>query len=134
MKTLWELKRHDCRWPVDRVDDAWHFCGEPAAVSQGLPHRYCAAHAALVFARMGAAAAGTPAPLADSHSAPHVQETEVTTALSRTFRRRWGRRRKAIISRGKGKAVPGGFSGKGRESELAQDLAQGLLFLYVSLA
>ncbi|MGO9234903.1 MAG: GcrA family cell cycle regulator [Methylocella sp.] len=53
MKTLWELKRHDCRWPVDRVDDAWHFCGEPAAVSQGLPHRYCAAHAALAFARMG---------------------------------------------------------------------------------
>jgi hypothetical protein len=81
LKTLWELKRHDCRWPVDRVDDAWHFCGEPAAVSQGLPHRYCAAHAALAFARMGAAAAGTPAPLADSHSAPHVKETEVNNSL-----------------------------------------------------
>jgi hypothetical protein len=80
LKILWELKRHDCRWPVDRVDDAWHFCGEPAAVSEGLPHRYCAAHAALAFARM-AAAAGTPAPLADSHSAPHVRETEVNNSL-----------------------------------------------------
>jgi hypothetical protein len=86
LKTLWELKRHDCRWPVERVDDAWHFCAEPAAVSQGLPHRYCAAHAALAFARTGAAPAGTPAPLANSHSAPHVQEAEVNNSLIwRTF-------------------------------------------------
>jgi len=80
LKTLWELERHDCRWPVDRVDDAWHFCAEPAAVSQVL-HRYCAAHAALAFTRTGAAPARTPARLAKSHSAPHVQETEVNNSL-----------------------------------------------------
>jgi hypothetical protein len=71
-----------------------------------------------------------------SHQRPKdkFNQSEKPATSSRTFRRRWGRRRKAIISRGKGKAVPGGFSGKGRESELAQDSAQGLLFLYVSLA
>jgi hypothetical protein len=81
LKTLWELKRHDSHWPVDRVNDAWHFCAEPAVVSQGPPHRYCAAHAARAFARTGAASAGTPAPLAESYSAPHVQETEVNNSL-----------------------------------------------------
>ena len=50
-------------------------------VSQGPPHRYCAAHAALAFARTGAASAGKPAPLAESYSAPHVQEKEVNISL-----------------------------------------------------
>ena len=49
MRRIFELERHECRWPIGRTEDAYVFCAEP--VTEGRSWVYCAEHRAMAFAK-----------------------------------------------------------------------------------